>query len=357
MDSLMESIFRRRTVNFDKLSAYGFEKGADGYHYLLPLADGQMELLVQIDETGEISAQVRDKDTGDPYTLFLAKNAVGSFVGAVRSEYERILSDIAETCFEKEVFHSAATKHVIAYIRNTYGDAPEFLWEKFERMIICPSSVQKLIVVEAPDGTGKTTFIDALVTEIARYFVCDRSKSVIRHFRPLLLPNLGAAGERLGVMKQDKNFTEPHRARPANALSSFLRMTYYWFDYVIGMPLLLRKDAQFDKFTIFDRYAYDFLVDPFRTRIKLPHWIRMAFVKTLKQPKIVFVLDAPVDVIYARKQELEKLEINRQLVEFHKLKKLGNRVHILDATHSPQLMAKEAIKIIIKRIANQHILR
>ena len=37
MDSLMEPIFRRRTVNFDKLSAYGFEKGADGYHYLLPL--------------------------------------------------------------------------------------------------------------------------------------------------------------------------------------------------------------------------------------------------------------------------------------------------------------------------------
>ena len=131
MDSLMEPIFRRRTVNFDKLSAYGFEKGADGYHYLLPLADGQMELLVQIDEAGEISTQVRDKDTGEPYTLFLAKNAVGSFVGAVRSEYERILSDIAETCFEKEVFHSAAAKHVIAYIRNTYGDAPEFLWKKF----------------------------------------------------------------------------------------------------------------------------------------------------------------------------------------------------------------------------------
>ena len=65
MDSLMEPIFRRRTVNFDKLSAYGFEKGADGYHYLLPLADGQMELLVQIDEAGEISTQVRDKDTGD----------------------------------------------------------------------------------------------------------------------------------------------------------------------------------------------------------------------------------------------------------------------------------------------------
>lgn len=220
-------------------------------------------------------------------------------------------------------------------------------------MVICPISVQKSIAVEAPDGAGKTTFIDALVTEIARYFVSDPSKSAIRHFRPLLLPNLGAAGEKIGVMKQDKNFTEPHRAKPANFISSFIRMTYYWLDYFIGMPLILRKDAQFDKITIFDRYIYDFLVDPFRTRIKLPYWIRLFFVKMVKQPKIVFVLDAPVDVIYARKQELSMIEIKRQLLEYSKLKGLGHRVYILDATASPQAMAKEALKVIVERFTNK----
>ena len=328
------------------------------FRVLEPAMDAVMLILYKVIGCKELKRKYRDKisDTYKEYGYSIKsilydvlRNDLGEKVVTCieNNDYERLLS------YSKNINRVTKTRVFFHRPLRTIIDIIKFLWEKFERMIICPSSVQKLIVVEAPDGTGKTTFIDALVTEIARYFVCDRSKSVIRHFRPLLLPNLGAAEERLGVMKQDKNFTEPHRARPANALSSFLRMTYYWFDYVIGMPLLLRKDAQFDKFTIFDRYAYDFLVDPFRTRIKLPHWIRMAFVKTLKQPKIVFVLDAPVDVIYARKQELEKLEINRQLVEFHKLKKLGNRVHILDATHSPQLMAKEAIKIIIKRIANQ----
>lgn len=132
MDSLMEPIFHGKAVNFEKLAAYGFEKDTDGCRFLTPIAGGQMELVVRIhSRTGEVTAQVRDKDTGEPYTLFLAKNAVGSFVGAVRSEYEKILSDIAEKCFEKEVFHSAAAKHVIAYIQNTYGDTPEYLWEKF----------------------------------------------------------------------------------------------------------------------------------------------------------------------------------------------------------------------------------
>lgn len=262
-------------------------------------------------------------------------------------EYDKLIS------YSKNIGRTTKIKTFLHQPLNTIIGIIKFLWEKSIRMVICPKSVQKSIVVEAPDGTGKTTFIDALITEIARYFVSDPSKSVIRHFRPMILPNLGAAGEKMGVMKQDKNFTVPHRAKPVNVVSSFIRMTYYWFDYVMGMPLLLRQDARFDKITIFDRYIYDFLVDPFRTRIKLPYWIRLAFVKTVKQPKIVFVLDAPADVVYARKQELDKTEINRQLVEFRKLKDLGRRVYVLDATQSPQLIAKKAIKIVVERFANQ----
>ena len=230
----------------------------------------------------------------------------------------------------------------------------DFLWEKIQRVVINRNKFNVFLSVHAPDGTGKTTFIQSLAEQLGFFFVCNVEDLVkIYHFRPMLIPNLGAAGEKMGMMKQDKNFTVPHRAKPANMASSFIRMIYYWFDYMLGIPLLLRRNAQFNKITIFDRYIYDFLVDPFRTRIKLPYWIRLAFVKTVKQPKIVFVLDAPADVVYARKQELDKTEINRQLVEFRKLKDLGRRVYVLDATQSPQIIAKKAIKIVVERFANQ----
>lgn len=154
-------------------------------------------------------------------------------------------------------------------------------------------------------------------------------------------------------MKQDKNFIVPHRAKPVGALSSFARMTYYWLDYVIGMPLILRKNAQFDRITIFDRYIYDFLVDPYRSRIKLPYWLRCAFSKLVKQPKVVFVLDADAETIYARKQELTKEEINRQLIDFKKLSKMGKRVHFLDATQPPEQIANDAIKIVLDTFTKQ----
>lgn len=230
----------------------------------------------------------------------------------------------------------------------------DFLWEKIQRIIVNKKKYNMFLSVHAPDGTGKTTFIQTLAEQLGFFFVCNAEDLVkIYHFRPTLFPNLGAAAEKMRVMKQDKNFTVPHRAKPANFLFSLGRMAYYWLDYLIGMPLILRKNAKFDKITIFDRYIYDFLVDPYRTRIKLPYWIRRTFTRLVKQPKILFILNAPADVIYARKQELKKEEIERQLIEFRKLSQLGERVHILDATRTPKEIAHEAIMIIISSFAQK----
>ena len=176
-----------------------------------------------------------------------------------------------------------------------------FLCGKIHRVILCPRKFWRFIAVEAPDGTGKTTFIDSLVTELRRYYVSDEGRFCIHHFRPLILPNLGAVGEKAGVMKQDTDFTKPHRAKPAGKLSSFIRMTYYWVDYLIGMPYLLRKEVKAERYTIFDRYIFDFVVDPKRARISLPYWMRKMFARMVIQPQIVFVLNTEADVIYKRK--------------------------------------------------------
>lgn len=230
-----------------------------------------------------------------------------------------------------------------------------FLWEKTERLILNRTKYNMFFTVHAPDGTGKTTFIQAVAENLGFYFVCNTEDLVqINHFRPNLLPNLGAAGEKMKVMKQDTNFTDPHRAKPANFWSSCLRMSYYWLDYLIGTPLILRKNAQFSKITIFDRYIYDFLVDPKRSRITLPYWLRRIFTTLVQQPKVVFILNAPPEVIYQRKQELTKEEITRQLFDFKRLADtLGKRAHIIDATQTPQTMANNAMTILFDHFATK----
>ena len=270
-----------------------------------------------------------------------------------------VISNLDNSDFDNIVAHSkhianAAKKRV--FVKKTFKTIVgwwKFYSEKGYNMILCPKKMQKMLVVEAPDGTGKTTFINTLVIKIAECFVSDVSKSRIYHFRPEILPNLGAVGEKAGVMKQDTDFTDPHRAKPVGKISSFVRMMYYWFDYVIGMPLIVRKNAQFDKITIFDRYIYDFLVDPRRSRINLPYGFRKLFTKMVKQPRIVFVLDAPKEVIYSRKQELTLEEIERQLGEFKKLSCLGKRYYRLDASKKPEEIADDAIDIILENFTNK----
>ena len=231
----------------------------------------------------------------------------------------------------------------------TLSGITRFLCDKIHRVILCPKKFWRFIAVEAPDGTGKTTFINSLVTELRKYYVSDEGRFCIHHFRPLILPNLGAMGEKAGVMKQDTDFTKPHRAKPAGKLSSFIRMTYYWIDYIIGIPYLLRKEVQAEKYTIFDRYIFDFVVDPKRARISLPYWMRKLFAHMVIQPQIVFVLNTEPDVIYKRKQELELDEIKRQLDEFKKIESICSNVIYIDAGQSVDTMTEQAIDIIFDR--------
>lgn len=130
MNKLAESIFRYKRAVLSKLPDYGFT-AEDGYFvYRTQICDNQMRLTVRINARGEVDTEVFDTETEEPYTLFLVYGAVGEFVGKVRSDYAGVLGDIAEKCFERQVFKGAHTQPLIEYVRERYGDELEFLWEK-----------------------------------------------------------------------------------------------------------------------------------------------------------------------------------------------------------------------------------
>lgn len=240
-------------------------------------------------------------------------------------------------------------KAIIKRPLYTLKNITAFIIEKVDRILICRPKYRKMIAVEAPDGAGKTTFIDLLAVKLAECFVAEPTKVHVYHFRPTLFPNLGEIGEKVGVMEQDKDFTNPHRGKKTGFISSIFRMMYYTMDYIMGGFLCIRKDAQFDKFMIFDRYIYDFVVDPKRSKINLPLGVRMFFCKIVPQPQLTFVLNADAAVIYNRKQELTLEEIKRQLKEFDNLRDVARGFNRLDANQSPDEIVKVALEIIINR--------
>lgn len=223
----------------------------------------------------------------------------------------------------------------------------DVFWQKFYTIIIKRQINGRSFALIAPDGAGKTTFLDALLKETAFYYVAEPSLFHLFHFRPEILPNLGAVGEKAGIAKQDKNFTTPHRAKPAGFISSVVRITYYWIDYVIGWFLYTTRDIQYDRITVFDRYSYDMLVDPHRTRLGLPYWLRKMFVSFMPHPKFTFYLDVEPEEIYRRKQELSPNEINRQVAEYHKLVKTSNRFITLNGNRRVEEITRDAIVVVL----------
>lgn len=128
---IIKFIFERKSADFEKLLSYGFTKEADKYLYSTVLSESGFEMTVSVTEQGKISAVLVDPEFNEPYTLHLTSGAVGSFVGSVKEEYENILTDIAEKCFEPDVFKSKQAKEIIAYVKNKYNDELEYLWQKF----------------------------------------------------------------------------------------------------------------------------------------------------------------------------------------------------------------------------------
>lgn len=128
---MTEHSFKKRKLNIEKLLSFGFEQNGERYIYHVDLVDGQMKLIVTVDTDGKICTEVIDNSSGDEYVLHQVAGAAGSFVGRVKAEYDAVLEDISTKCFEPEVFKSEQAKAVIAYIRATYGDELEYLWQKF----------------------------------------------------------------------------------------------------------------------------------------------------------------------------------------------------------------------------------
>lgn len=120
--------FKNKRANAEKLLKYGFEQTDDKYVYQTAIVDGQFRMTVTVDGNGEIETELFDVASEDIYTLHLVASAVGAFVGRVRAEYDAVLRDVEQRCFDRDVFKQDFTREIISHAKAKYGDDPEYLW-------------------------------------------------------------------------------------------------------------------------------------------------------------------------------------------------------------------------------------
>ncbi len=135
MDKYIEQVFKRKKPNITKLQKYGFVLNNNVYIYKKSILNNQFEVQISVSEK-DVIGHIKEIETGEEYTLHLAQDYVGSFVGDVRRAYSEVLEDISINCFDDDVFKSEKAKNIIEYIFNRYGDKLEFLWPKFSNNAI-----------------------------------------------------------------------------------------------------------------------------------------------------------------------------------------------------------------------------
>ena len=129
---MMEFELKNKKLNTDKLLFFGFTLNDGIYTYRRDIADGNMKLKIAVKTDGRILTEIIDSGSEEEYVLHLVPNSQGEFVGRVRTEYEAVINEISEKCYETEIFKQAQSKRIIEFVRNEYGDELEFLWKKFD---------------------------------------------------------------------------------------------------------------------------------------------------------------------------------------------------------------------------------
>ncbi len=189
----------------------------------------------------------------------------------------------------------------------------------------------RMIVVLGTDGSGKSTVIDGIMPTLQD--VCSLGV-VVKHLKPDLLPPLGwfrGVRHEAGYVCRD-----PHGSRPSGLLGSLFRITYLTVDYILGYWFKVRIHLTKGERScwIFDRYAYDMLIDPLRFRLKLPSWVIRFYLKFIPRPDMVLCLGGDPVLIDRRKPEIGLAEVSRQVALLKELCASLPQAHWIDTTSS-----------------------
>jgi len=125
-----DDIFKNKSLCIDQLIRYGFIQEQNMYRYSTKIADNQFAMFVEVFAEGEISTKVIDDSTKEEYVLHNISSATGVFVGKIRDDYEKVLKNISEQCYKREVFKTTDAKEIMKYVKEKYNDDLEFLWVK-----------------------------------------------------------------------------------------------------------------------------------------------------------------------------------------------------------------------------------
>lgn len=187
-----------------------------------------------------------------------------------------------------------------------------------------------------PDGVGKSTLIEKCSDAFSRL----RIEPNIFHWRPSLMQPLSAYRKYLGGSEGG------WLKGTSGTLGSIFRLIYYTFDYIFGYLFCVLPSLKRGEVVIFDRYFYDYLVDPERIRTAFLGPLSKIASLIIPKPDLVIALYANPSNIHKRKPELSEEEIGRQITGFRLLSGFVKTWVSISTDGQAEKSAKEAFSVI-----------
>jgi len=213
-----------------------------------------------------------------------------------------------------------------------------------------------MIAFLGTDGSGKSTIMARVEQDLGPAFWETKQY----HKRPLSSPFRRT--RRYGLRPPGANKRKssgklgfnPHALPSRSSAYSLAKLGFWWADFLLlGYAAEIFPQLTRPSLLMFDRYYHDLLVDP--RRYHYGGSLRLArFVgKLIPQPHLIILLDAPPEVLRARKQELPLEEVTRQREAYLELvKKLPNG-RVVDTSRPLDEAVAEAERIILDYMAER----
>lgn len=172
----------------------------------------------------------------------------------------------------------------------------------------------RFVVLLGPDGCGKSS----VLAGVARMLAPDFAGVDARHYRPRAAWGAG------------RPVDAPHAAPPRSALLSVAKLALELARFRGGYRRSVRPLVDRGALVLFDRYYHDLLADPRRYRYGGPAWLARRVGRWIPAPDLFVVLDAPPEVLQARKAEVPPAESAAARAAYLALAGELPRAHVVD---------------------------
>ena len=192
------------------------------------------------------------------------------------------------------------------------------------------------VILLGPDGAGKSSLITTVQKQLAGAF----SATNVLMFPPAIFRRM--------LRRAEGPVTLPHALPARSALSSVLRAVGYWFTYyTVGYWLLFRPALAKSTLLLHDRHMIDGIVDQTRYRYSGPVWLLELISRIIPKTDLVILLDAPAEVLQARKREVSFEETARQRKAYLALAAGLRDCHVVNADQPPEAVAGDVTRLIL----------